>query len=98
MSFVHLHTHSHYSLLDGLPKVSELIEAVKKMGMKTVALTDHGNMYGAIEFYQKAIKAGIKPILGVEAYVARRTHKDKQPKIDDNPYHLLLLAKNEIGF
>ena len=91
--FTHLHVHSHYSLLDGLPKIPELLDYVKELGMDSVALTDHGVMYGAVEFYKEATKAGIKPILGVEAYVARNGHKDKRPKIDDNPYHLLLLAK-----
>ena len=98
MSFVHLHTHSHYSLLDGQPKIDDLIKKAKDLGMPALALTDHGVMYGLIEFYQKAKKAGIKPILGVEAYVARNGHKDKRPKIDDNPYHLLLLAKDETGY
>jgi len=96
MSFVHLHTHSHYSLLDGLPKVSELIEAVKKMGMKTVALTDHGNMYGAIEFYQKAIKAGIKPIIGSEVYVTPKKISERVPKTP--LYHLILLVQNKEGY
>ena len=68
--FVHLHTHSHYSLLDGLGKIDALINRAKELGMDSLALTDHGNLYGAIEFYKKAKKAGIKPILGVEAYIA----------------------------
>ncbi|MAF13391.1 MAG: DNA polymerase III subunit alpha [Parcubacteria group bacterium] len=98
MSFVHLHNHSHYSLLDGLTKIDHLVNKAKDFGMPAVALTDHGVMYGLIEFYQQAVKTGIKPILGVEAYVARHGHKDKRPKIDDSPYHLILLARNEVGY
>lgn len=98
MSFVHLHVHSHYSLLDGLGKVDELIAKAVEYGMPALALTDHGVMYGAIEFYKKAKKAGIKPIVGVEAYVARNLHTDKRPKLDEKPYHLILLAKDETGY
>lgn len=98
MSFVHLHTHSHYSLLDGLAKIDDLVNKAKEYEMPALALTDHGVMYGAIEFYQKAKKAGIKPIIGVEAYVARNGHKNKRPRIDDQPYHLVLLAKNKKGY
>jgi len=98
MSFVHLHTHSHYSLLDGLSKIDQLVLKAKEYKMPALALTDHGVMYGAIEFYQKATKAGIKPIIGVEAYVARNGHKNKRPRIDDSPYHIVLLAKNKIGY
>ncbi|MDA2922306.1 DNA polymerase III subunit alpha [Patescibacteria group bacterium AH-259-L07] len=96
--FTHLHTHSHYSLLDGLPKIDELIAAAKKHTMKALALTDHGVMYGAIEFYQKAKAAGIKPIIGIEAYVARHGKDKKRPKIDEKPYHIILLAKNNQGY
>src|SRR3989344_2089406 len=98
MSFVHLHTHSHYSLLDGLSKIDELIDLARAFGMPAFALTDHGVMYGAIEFYKKGKKAGIKPIIGVEAYVARNGHTNKRPKLDERPYHLILLAKNYEGF
>ncbi len=96
--FVHLHTHSHYSLLDGLGKIDELVKLAKQYEMPAMALTDHGVMYGAIEFYKKAKKAGIKPIVGVEAYVARNGHLNKRPKLDERPYHLILLAKNLIGY
>ncbi|MFC1597985.1 DNA polymerase III subunit alpha [Patescibacteria group bacterium] len=96
MSFVHLHVHSHYSLLDGVPKIPELIAAVKKRGMPAVALTDHGNMYGVIEFYQEAKKQGVKPIIGMEAYVAHETIDKKVSK--QRPYHLVLLAKNNVGY
>jgi len=98
MSFIHLHVHSHYSLLDGLPKIDQLIEEVKRQKMKAVALTDHGVMYGIIEFYQKAKAAGIKPIIGVEAYIAPNRLSDKRVKIDEKPFHLVLLAKNEKGY
>ncbi len=96
--FVHLHIHSHYSLLDGLPKIPELVERAKKNGMSAVALTDHGVLYGAIEFYQEAVKAGIKPIIGVEAYIARNGRLNKRPRVDDRPYHMVLLARNNIGY
>ena len=98
MSFVHLHVHSHYSLLDGLTKIDALVARAKQLGMPAIALTDHGVMYGLIEFYQKAKRAGIKPILGVETYVARNGYLNKRPKIDDSPYHLVLLAKDETGY
>lgn len=96
--FVHLHVHSHYSLLDGLGQIDELVKLAKKYEMPAMALTDHGVMYGAIEFYKKAKKAGIKPIIGVEAYVARNGHLNKRAKLDEKPYHLILLAKDIIGY
>lgn len=98
MSFVHLHTHSHYSLLDGLPKISDLVGKAKELNMNALALTDHGVLYGAIEFFQKATKAGIKPIIGVEAYVAKNGMHNKRSRVDDRPYHLILLAKNLTGY
>ena len=98
MSFVHLHTHSHYSLLDGLAKIDDLISEALALGMSALALTDHGNMHGAIEFYKKSKKAGLKPIIGMEAYLAKRGLKDKQPNIDDKRYHLVLLAENNQGY
>ena len=96
--FTHLHVHSHYSLLDGLPKIDELVAQVKKLGMDSVALTDHGVLYGAVEFYQKAKQAGIKPIIGVEMYLAYESMHQKRPNIDTRNYHLVLLVKNEEGY
>lgn len=98
MKFTHLHTHSHYSLLDGLSKIDDLISRVKELGMDSVAITDHGNLYGAIEFYKKAKAAGIKPIIGCELYVAKKNHLDKTPNVDDERYHLVVLAKNQTGY
>jgi len=96
--FVHLHVHSEFSLLDGLGKLDQLIARTKEMGMDTLAITDHGAMYGSFKFYLKAKAAGIKPILGVETYVARRSRLDKEGKIDTDPYHLVLLAQNDTGY
>lgn len=98
MKFTHLHTHSHYSLLQALPKLPELIEAAKKDGMEALALTDNGNMYGAIEFYKECQKAGIKPIIGIDAYLASRTRFDKQAGVDKDRFRLILLCKNETGY
>ncbi|MFC1780600.1 DNA polymerase III subunit alpha, partial [Patescibacteria group bacterium] len=96
--FTHLHVHSEYSLLDGLIKIPDLVHKVKELGMKSVALTDHGVMYGIYDFWTYCRDEGIKPILGVEAYVALRTRFDKVPKVDDKRYHLVLLAKNKKGY
>ncbi len=96
--FVHLHVHSHYSLLDGLGKIPDLVARAKELGMDSIALTDHGVMYGVVEFYQKAKEMGIKPILGVEAYLAPRKMTDKTPRIDNDIRHLTLLAKNIAGY
>lgn len=96
--FTHLHVHSHYSLLDGLSKIDGLIERAKELGMDSLALTDHGVLYGAIEFYKKAKKGGIKPIIGCEVYVALNKMTDKRPGIDDKRYHMVLLAKNKTGY
>jgi len=98
MKFTHLHVHSHYSLLDGLAKIDDLIARTKALGMDALALTDHGNLYGAIEFYKKARKEGIKPIIGVEAYLAPYGRLNKRPKIDEARYHLILLAKDKKGW
>lgn len=96
--YVHLHNHTHHSLLDGLTKVNELIERVKDLGMTSVAITDHGTMSGAIEFYKAAKDADIKPIIGIETYVAARTRFDRDPAKDKARYHLILLAMNETGY
>ncbi len=95
MAFVHLHNHSEYSLLDGASKIKNMIEKAVKSGMKAVALTDHGNMFGAIEFYKTAIANGIKPILGFEGYISPTDRFDKQTK---GSFHITLLAKNEQGY
>ncbi len=96
--FIHLHTHSHYSLLDGLSKIPDMVKMAKDNEMEAIALTDHGNMYGAIELYKECKKAGIKPIIGVEAYIAERGRADKEPGIDNKRYHLTLLARNKQGY
>ena len=96
--FTHLHAHSHYSLLQALPKIPDLVAAAKKDGMKVLALTDNGNMYGAIEFYKECKDKGIKPILGVDFYVAPRTRADKQAGVDARRTRLVLLAKNVDGY
>ncbi len=98
MKFTHLHVHSHYSLLDGLPKVDEILDYCQKLGMDSVALTDHGVIYGAVEFYKKAKERGIKPIIGAELYLAIESRFQKRPGIDDKRYHIVLLVKNETGY
>ncbi|TAL19940.1 DNA polymerase III subunit alpha, partial [Patescibacteria group bacterium] len=96
--FVHLHVHSHYSLLDGLAKIPDLVRRAKELGMDALALTDHGNMFGAIEFYKECRKQGIKPIIGIEAYIAPHGMRDRRPRIDDRANHLTLLAQNLAGY
>lgn len=96
--FIHLHTHSHYTFLQALPKVDELVEKAKKEGMDALALTDGGNMHGAIEFYKTATKEGLKPILGVDAYLAPRSRKERDPNIDAKRSRLVLLAENNDGY
>ncbi len=99
MKFVHLHVHTHYSLLDGLTKIDELVGEAKQEGAPAVAITDHGVMYGVIEFYQKCLKAEIKPIIGVETYLAPGSRFDKITKEHEKTnYHILLLAKNNQGY
>ena len=96
--YVHLHNHTHHSLLDGLTKIPDLVNAVKDMGMEAVAVTDHGTMSGAVDFYKSAKDAGVKPIIGMEAYVAARSRHDRDPAKDKARYHLILLAMNETGY
>lgn len=96
--FVHLHVHTEYSLLDGAARINQVINTAKEMGMPALAITDHGSMFGVIDFYKACHKAGIKPILGCEVYVAPRTMLDRTPRIDDQLYHLVLLAENEEGY
>lgn len=96
--YVHLHNHTHHSLLDGLTKIPALINRVKDLGMEAVAITDHGTMSGAIEFYKTATSGGVKPILGMEAYVAARSRHDRDPQKDKARYHLIILAMNNTGY
>jgi DNA polymerase-3 subunit alpha len=96
--FIHLHTHSHYSLLAALPKTTDLVNAAKADGATALALTDNGNLYGAIEFYKDAKKAGIKPILGVDFYMSPRSMAEKQSGVDSRRTRLILLAKNLEGY
>src|SRR5262245_30540354 len=97
--FVHLHCHTHYSLLDGANRIPELVRHVKSLGMNACALTDHGNLYGAIEFYRECTDAGINPIVGYEAYVAPQKLTDREAaRRKEAGFHLTLLAKNETGF
>src|SRR6266481_5117831 len=97
-SFVHLHLHTEYSLLDGSIRMKELMKKAAEFKMPAVAMTDHGNLFGAIEFYQEAQHAGVKPIIGCEVYVARGSHKDRPPSRRDAAYHFTLLAENETGY
>ena len=96
--FTHLHVHSEYSLLDGACRIKSLIKAAKRLGQESIALTDHGVMYGAVEFYKEAKKEGIKPIIGCEVYVAKRSRFDKTREFDSEIYHLVLLCENNIGY
>ena len=98
MSFVHLHVHTHYSLLDGFSNIKKLVKRAKEFGMPAVAISDHGTMYGVIEFYNTAKAAGIKPIIGLEGYLSPRRMTDKDAQFDKRAYHLLMLAENDIGY
>src|SRR5512140_2273182 len=98
MSFAHLHVHTEYSLLDGFSNIKKLVKRVKEMDMGAVAITDHGTMFGVIDFYKAAKDAGVKPIIGLEAYMAPRGMHDRDAKLDRSAYHLLLLAENETGY
>lgn len=98
MAFTHLHVHTEYSLLDGACRIEKLLDKAQEMGQKSVAITDHGVMYGVIDFYKAAKKRGIKPIIGCEIYVAKRSRFDKIHGIDNENRHLVLLCKNETGY
>ena len=98
MSFVHLHVHTEYSLLDGACRIGSMMDRVKELGQNAIAITDHGVMYGCIDFYKAAKAAGIKPIIGCEVYVARRGMEDRVHGIDNDPYHLVLLCKDRKGY
>lgn len=97
-TFVHLHVHTEYSLLDGLSKIDKLVNRARELEMPAIAITDHGTMFGVIEFFRAARKAGVKPIIGMEAYLARRGMQDRDPNLDARPYHMLLLARNQQGY
>ena len=98
MGFVHLHVHTEYSLLDGACRIRDLPARIREMGQTAVAITDHGVMYGAIDFYRACKAEGIHPIIGCEVYVARRTRFDKVHEYDAESRHLVLLCKNETGY
>lgn len=98
MSFAHLHVHTQYSLLDGFSHIKKLVQRVSEMGMPAVAITDHGTMFGVIDFFNEARAVGVKPIIGLEAYLATHSMQDRDPKLDKNAMHLLLLAENNTGY
>lgn len=98
MAFTHLHVHTEYSLLDGACRIEKLLDAVKELGQDSIAITDHGSMYGVVDFYRAAKKRGIKPIIGCEVYVAKRTRFDKMHELDYENRHLVLLCENETGY
>ena len=97
--FVHLHVHTEYSLLDGMCRIPALLERVKEYGMPAVAITDHGNLFGVVEFYRQAMKSGVKPIIGTEIYVAPGSRLEKRARSSaETAHHLVLLAENETGY
>ena len=96
--FAHLHVHTEYSLLDGACRIEKLAAQAKELGQSALAITDHGAMYGVIDFYKCAKKYGVKPIIGCEVYIAPRTRFDRVHKLDGTPYHLVLLCKNDQGY
>jgi DNA polymerase III subunit alpha len=98
MSFVHLHVHTEYSLLDGFSNIPKLVRRAHEMGMPAIAITDHGTMFGVIEFFNEATRADIKPIIGLETYVAARSMREHDPQEDKKSSHLILLAENETGY
>ena len=98
MAFTHLHVHTEYSLLDGAARIKDLVSHAKELGMDSLAITDHGAMFGVIDFYKECKKQGIKPIIGCEVYTAARRMTDKQPDKDKHQGHLILLAKDDRGY
>jgi DNA polymerase-3 subunit alpha len=96
--FVHLHVHTEYSLLDGLSRIEDLVQRARELDMKSLAITDHGVMYGALGFHRQAVQGGIRPIIGCEMYLARTDMRSRRPQIDGRPYHLVLLAENQRGY
>ena len=98
MAFTHLHVHTEYSLLDGASRISDLVSRAKELGMDSLAITDHGVMFGVIDFYRECLKQGIKPIIGCEVYTAARTRFDKDVDKDKRMGHLILLARNNEGY
>lgn len=98
MSFVHLHVHTEYSLLDGFSNVKKLVKRTKELGMPAVAITDHGTMFGVVDFFNAATAVGVKPIIGLEAYLAPRRMGERDPKLDKHAFHMLLLAENDTGY
>ena len=96
--FVHLHVHTEFSLLDGLSRINDLVKRAKELEMPALAITDHGTMFGVVDFYRACKAQGVQPIIGVEAYLARRGMGDRDPKLDSRPFHLLLLARNQTGY
>ena len=98
MDFCHLHVHSEYSLLDGASPIKKLVSRVKELGMNSCAITDHGVMYGVVDFYRECKAQGINPVIGCEVYVAPRTRFEKVHDIDNKTSHLILLAKNQEGY
>ena len=97
-AFAHLHTHTEYSLLDGAARIPKLIARAKELGMEYIAITDHGAMYGVVDFYKEALAQGVKPVIGCEVYVAPRTRFDKTYEYDSKYSHLILLAENQAGY
>ena len=98
MSFTHLHLHTEYSLLDGAARIDGVVKRAKELGMDSLAITDHGNMFGVIDFYKECKKQGVKPLIGCEIYVAVRSMKDKDPDLDRYQNHLVLIAENNDGY
>ena len=98
MAFTHLHLHTEYSLLDGACRIKDVVSRAKELGFDSLAITDHGNMFGAVDFYKECKKQGVHPVIGCEVYTAARRMEDKDPEKDRHQGHLILLAKNDVGY